>query len=278
MAARMTGTEFTTAPAARNGRAPRPERVPDILELRDVTAGYDAIEVLHGVSLAVAQGSVFGLLGPNGAGKTTLLRIAAGLHRATQGEVIVAGRRVNEARPADLARVGVCTLPEGRGVFPNLTVRENLWMSTYRGVSLRDVEERTYARFPRLEQRRTQPAGTLSGGEQQMLAIARAIATEPALLLLDELSMGLAPIIVRELYQIVRQIAADGVSVLVVEQFAKTVLGVADVAAIMTQGQIVRVGSPAELSGELETAYLGGEAGRLPPTSHHSTEGEAGTS
>jgi branched-chain amino acid transport system ATP-binding protein len=264
-----------------NGHASPLAPVGNILELRDIRAGYDAIEILHGVTLSVAQGTVFGLLGPNGAGKTTLLRVAAGLHRPTQGDLVVAGRRVNDVRPDVLARAGVCTLPEGRGIFPNLSVRENLWMSTYRGVRLGDVEERAYTRFPRLAERRTQPAGTLSGGEQQMLAIARAIATEPALLLLDELSMGLAPIIVRELYQIVRQIAAEGVSVLVVEQFAKTVLGVADLAAIMTQGQIVRVGSPEELGDELESAYLGGNVSRTPPRASHAhsiVEGEAGTS
>ena len=235
-----------------------------LLELHDVRAGYDAIEVLHGISLEIAHGSVFGLLGPNGAGKTTLLRVAAGLHLPTHGDVLVAGRRINGVKPEDLARAGVCTLPEGRGIFPNLTVRENLWMTTYRRVPLAQVEERAYQRFPVLKQRQNQAAGTLSGGEQQMLAVARAIATEPALLLLDELSMGLAPIIVQQLYETVREIAAEGVSVLVVEQFAKTVLGVADVAAIMIQGQIVRVGSPEELGAELESAYLGGgvQAGR----------------
>jgi branched-chain amino acid transport system ATP-binding protein len=228
-----------------------------VLELRDVRAGYDAIEVLHGVSLSVPAGMVVGVLGPNGAGKTTLLRVAAGLHVPTEGDVMVAGRRINGARPEDLARVGLCTLPEGRGIFPNLTVRENLWMATYRRVPLGRVEERAYARFPRLKERRNQPAGTMSGGEQQMLAVARAIATEPAVLLLDELSMGLAPIIVQELYESVRQIASEGISILVIEQFAKTVLGVADVAAVMTQGQIVRVGAPEELGAELQQAYLG---------------------
>jgi branched-chain amino acid transport system ATP-binding protein len=229
-----------------------------LLELRDIRAGYDAIEVLHGVSLRIARGSVLGVLGPNGAGKTTMLRVAAGLHQPTSGDVIVAGRRVNAARPEDLARRGVCTIPEGRGVFPNLTVRENLWMSTYRGLKLSAVEEAAYDRFPRLRERRHQPAGTLSGGEQQMLAVARAITTGPSLLLLDELSMGLAPLMVEELYQAIGRIAGGGVSILIVEQFAKALLGVADLAAIMVQGRIAKVGTPAELAPELQAAYLGG--------------------
>jgi branched-chain amino acid transport system ATP-binding protein len=145
-------------------------------------------------------------------------------------------------------------------VFPNLTVRENLWMATYRGMKRSEVEDATFERFPRLAGRRNQPAGTLSGGEQQMLSISRAIATNPALLLLDELSMGLAPLIVEQLYEVVRRIAKEGVSVLVVEQFAKTVLGVADLAAIMVGGRVTMAGTPSEVEAGLQAAYLGGEA------------------
>ncbi len=230
----------------------------NVLELRDIRAGYSEIEILHGISLAVPPRTVFGVLGPNGAGKTTMLRIAAGLHPPSDGDVLVAGRRVNGAPPDELARRGLCTIPEGRGVFPNLTVRENLWMATHRGMKLADIEAAAYDRFPVLATRRHQPAGTLSGGEQQMLSIARAITTDPALLLLDELSMGLAPLVVEQLYEAVHRLAKEGVSVLVVEQFAKTVLGVADLAAVMVSGSIVAMGSPRDVEAGLSEAYLGG--------------------
>jgi branched-chain amino acid transport system ATP-binding protein len=229
----------------------------NLLELRGIRASYDTIDVLYGIDLAVPEGSVVALLGPNGAGKTTTLRVAAGLHPPSAGEVLVAGRRVNGVRPEELARRGLCLIPEGKGIFPNLTVRENLRMMTYTGASQAQVEERAYARFPRLKERRTQTAGTLSGGEQQMLAMARGLATDPALLILDELSMGLAPIIVEELYAIVAQVAKQGVSILVVEQFASTVLGVADYAAIIVHGRIARSGRPSDLRDELSKAYLG---------------------
>jgi len=229
----------------------------NLLELRDVRAAYDQIEVLFGIDLAVPAGSVVALLGPNGAGKSTALRVCAGLHEPTSGDVLVADRRVNGARPEELARAGLCLIPEGRGIFPNLSVRENLRMMTYTGIPLATIEDRAYQRFPRLAERRTQTAGTLSGGEQQMLAMARGLATNPAVLLLDELSMGLAPIIVEELYEIVAQVARDGVSILVVEQFASTVLGVADYAAILVHGRISRGGRPEELEDELSKAYLG---------------------
>ncbi len=229
----------------------------NLLELRNVHAAYERIDVLFGIDLEVPEGSVVALLGPNGAGKTTALRVAAGLHPPTAGDVLVAGRRVNGVRPEELARRGLCLIPEGKGIFPNLTVRENLRMMTYTGTSEAVVEERAYSRFPRLQERRTQTAGTLSGGEQQMLAMARGLATDPALLILDELSMGLAPIIVEELYAIVAQVAKQGVSILVVEQFASTVLGVADYAAIIVHGRIARAGRPSELRDDLSKAYLG---------------------
>src|SRR5687767_5592358 len=230
------------------------------LELRDVHAAYGRIEVLHGVSLTVPPGTVFALLGPNGAGKSTTLKVASGRMSPTSGCVHIAGSHVNGAAPEALARAGVCSIPEGRGIFPNLTVAENLRMMTYRGgLRQREVEDVAYSRFPRLGERRHQLAGTMSGGEQQMLAMARALATQPALLLLDEISMGLAPLIVAELYEIVRHLAQEGISILLVEQFATTALAVADYAAIMSKGRIESVGEPADVADAVSTAYLGGD-------------------
>jgi branched-chain amino acid transport system ATP-binding protein len=229
-----------------------------ILQLRGVRAAYERIEVLHGVDLTVHAGTVFALLGPNGAGKTTTLKVLAGLMPPTSGDVVLAGRRVNGARPEELARRGLCLIPEGHGIFPNLTVRENLLMATHTGRKPSAIEEAAFARFPALADRHGQVAGTLSGGQQQMLALARGLACDPAVLLLDELSMGLAPLIVEELYENVARIAREGVTILVVEQFAKVVLGVADEAAIMAHGRIAVVGKPDELADELSTAYLGG--------------------
>ena len=230
----------------------------ELLELRGVRAGYGAIDVLHGVDLTVAPGAVVALLGPYGGGKSTTLRVIAGQIPVTEGDLVLGGRRVNGARPSELAKLGVCLVPEGRGVFPNLTVCENLWMVTHTGVPMKRVEEIAYTRFPRLGERRKQLAGTLSGGEQQMLAMSRALASEPALLLLDELSMGLAPLVVERLYEVVAQIAADGVSILVVEQFAQAALAVADVAAVMLHGRVATVGPPAVVEADLASAYMGG--------------------
>jgi branched-chain amino acid transport system ATP-binding protein len=227
------------------------------LELRDVRAAYGTINVLRGVDLAVPYGSVVAVLGPNGGGKSTVLRVIAGQLPTTSGDVFVAGRRINGAAADELARRGVCLIPEGKGIFPNLSVRENLWMATHGGTSLNEIEEIAFARFPQLGQRPRQLAGSLSGGEQQMLAMSRALATNPALLLLDELSMGLAPIVVEQLYEIVAQVAKEGVSIVVVEQFARAVLGIVDWVGIMLRGRISNFGTPAAMEAELSTAYLG---------------------
>jgi len=228
-----------------------------MLDLVDVHAGYGRIEVLHGVDLAVRRGSVLALLGPNGAGKTTLLKVVSGQLRATSGHVHLAGVHVNDAAPDELARAGLCTVPEGRGVFPNLTVAENLRLTSYVGGEV-DVD-RVYERFPRLAERSGRLAGSLSGGEQQMLAMARALVTDPVVLLVDELSMGLGPLVVRELYDVVGGMAQAGATVLLVEQFAETALALADRAAVLSHGVVVGYGAPEEIRADLSGHYLGGQ-------------------
>jgi branched-chain amino acid transport system ATP-binding protein len=233
------------------------ETATPLLEVRSLRAGYGPIEVLHDVDFQVYPGKVAALLGPNGGGKSTLLNVCAGVHQPDEGEVWFEGENVTKTSAGALSRRGICTVPEGRGIFPNLTVRENVLMATQVGAEMSHLEEVTYSRFPRLGERRKQLAGTLSGGEQQMLALSRAFGTDPKLVMLDELSMGLAPIVVRQLYELVTELAAQGLSILVVEQFARTVLPIADSVAVMLQGQIVRRGTPADLADELTSSYLG---------------------
>jgi len=231
-----------------------------LLEFQDLHAGYEGVEVLHSINLTVDQGSVTAVLGANGAGKSTLMAVAAGVHGATQGRVTYCGELVTASSAARLARRGLCLVPEGRGVFPNLTVRENLWVMTHCGASRRDVEEQAFGRFPRLSERCNQSAGSLSGGEQQMLAMARAVVSNPKLLMLDELSMGLAPAVVEELYGHVVELARGGVTVVVVEQFARIALSVATFGVVMSGGRIVHSGPPEEVESVLHSAYLGSEA------------------
>jgi branched-chain amino acid transport system ATP-binding protein len=234
-----------------------------MLCITDVHAAYGRIEVVHGVSLEVPEGSVYALLGPNGAGKSTLLKVASGRMPATAGAVSFDGAEIRRSTPDRLARRGMCAVPEGRAVFPNLTVAENLLMYSYRSraTKVSDLEEQSYARFPVLGERRKQLAGRLSGGEQQMLALARALFTKPRMLLLDEISMGLAPLIVSELYDLVAQaVAQEGITILLVEQFAQTALAIADQAGVMVNGRMVRSGTPDEVADHLMEAYMG-EAG-----------------
>jgi len=231
-----------------------------ILDVIDIHAAYGRIEVLRGVNLTVPKGSVMALLGPNGAGKSTLLKVISGQMEQTSGDIHLAGVHVTGAKPDDLARAGLTTIPEGRSVFPNLTVEENLLLMSYAGVSADKVFDTAYTYFPRLHERRYQLSGTMSGGEQQMLAMARALASDPALLLLDELSMGLAPLIVDDLYETVGKIAQSGVSILVVEQFARTALRVSDYAAVMTGGRVVATGEPDEIGEIMADVILGGAA------------------
>ena len=236
------------------------EAVP-ALELRAVRAGYGRVEVLHGVDLVVPARGIVALLGPNGAGKTTTLRVASGRTPVSQGSVLLHGEPVGRRSAEKLARAGVCSVPEGRGVFPNLTVADNLRMWPHRpGGRRSEVEEQAYARFPRLAERRKQLAGTLSGGEQQMLAMSRALTTSPDLLLLDEISMGLAPVVVEELFGLVAAIARDGVPVLLVEQFATTALAVADTAVVLAGGRVRATGTPDEVRDLVVDAYLAGSS------------------
>ncbi len=238
--------------------AASPDDAP-VIELRGIRASYGTIEVLHGIDLTVPGGSILAVLGPNGAGKSSLLKVISGGLRPTAGTVLMEGHDVTGTSVDRLSRAGVCLIPEGRGVFPNLTVRENLLMDTFAcagRAATADLEAIAYARFPRLGERRGQLAGTLSGGEQQMLALAHALTTDPAVILLDELSMGLAPTIVTELFDVVQSLAEAGVTTVVVEQFAG-VTAFADWVVVMAQGRVRMQGPPAEMGAQLASAYLG---------------------
>ncbi len=232
-----------------------------LLEARGLTAGYGQTAVLHGLDFAVEEGGVTALLGANGAGKTTTLRAVCGMVRVG-GEILLGGERIDGRATEDIARRGIAHVPDGRGTFMELTVEENFRLGAY---LRRDPEvaadfDRMFGYFPRLQQRWRQQAGTLSGGEQQMLAIARALLLRPRLLLLDEPSFGLAPLIVQEIFAIMRRIRADqGVSILLVEQNANLALDIADRAYLLETGRIVIAGPAAEIRQDeaIRRSYLG---------------------
>ncbi len=228
-----------------------------LLNVDQLTVSYGGLRAVSGVSLLVPEGAVVALLGANGAGKTTTLRAISGLVKPSGGRIELAGRRIDGRKPSQIARLGLLQVPEGRGIFPSLTVRANLSMASY--VTKRgDVEDEAVARFPALGDRLDQLAGTLSGGEQQMLALARALLAQPRLLLLDEISMGLAPLIVAKLFEEVRAMAASGTSVLLVEQYVSAALEMADYAYVLDKGRVVDVGEPADLRSDgVLTSYLG---------------------
>ncbi len=238
---------------------PEPGAPAPLLDAVGVRACYESVEVIHGVDLRIAPGSVTAILGPNGAGKSTLLSVLSGLHEVSAGQVLFDGDPVTVAKADRLVHQGLCLIPEGKGIFPNLTVQENLWMMSHGGTSRKEIENRAFEQFPQLSSRRQQQAGTMSGGEQQMLAMARAVTTRPRLLMLDELSMGLAPIIVSSLYDVVRQLANDGVTIIVVEQFAEFALDVAQDAVVMTGGRIVHQGPATQVGAHLHDLYLGAQ-------------------
>ena len=237
-----------------------PTSAPIILEARDLHAAYGEVRVLHGMDFVVNTGGVTALLGANGAGKTTTLRAICGMVRST-GDLMYAGRRINNLPTEAIAAMRVGHVPDGRGTFMELTVEENLRLGGYvRSDPIEADIERMYSYFPKLKDRFRQQAGTLSGGEQQMLAIARALMIRPRLLLLDEPSFGLAPLIVREIFEIMRQvISAESTSILLVEQNAALALSIADMAYLMETGKIVMSGPAAEIRKDesVRRAYLG---------------------
>ena len=231
-----------------------------LLELEDVEARYGPVHVLHGISLAVEEGSVVTVLGPNGAGKTTTLRTISGTVRRS-GRIAFAGQPLDRLGPDAVARLGIAHVPEGRGTFSELTVWENLKLGAYSRRGSIDTElERVFTYFPWLSERRRQVAGTLSGGEQQMLALARAFVLRPRLLLLDEPSLGLAPVLVAELFRIVRELNEDeGLTVLVVEQNAHLALQAAQAGYVLEAGRVVLAGTSDELQADdaVRRSYLG---------------------
>lgn len=230
-----------------------------MLEIDNITVGYDAAgTVLHGVSLEVPDGSVVALLGPNGAGKTTLLRAASRMLPLREGSIALDGTDVSRASAHAVNRRGLCHVPEGRGVFPALSVRDNIALFG-RGASVRDAVERAADAFDFVGRRIDVPAGSLSGGERQMLALVRAWLTEPRIVLLDEVSMGLAPLIVDEVYAFIRRLAETGISLLIVEQYVDRVRRFADHIYLMRGGEIRHSGTPDQLGSEADILghYLG---------------------
>jgi len=242
-----------------------------MLRLRNVEVAYGRLTALRRVSLHVDQGEIVSLIGANGAGKTTLLRTVAGLQRAAAGSVQFRGDEVTRLRTERVVALGCSLVPEGRQVFATMPVRENLLLGAtvqYRRGRRGEVEaeveadlRRMYALFPRLEQRQAQLAGTLSGGEQQMLAMARALMARPSLVMLDEPSMGLAPLVVKDLFKAIQAIRAEGATVLLVEQNAKAALRIADRGYVLENGRVVLEGSAEALLGnhDVQRAYLGGD-------------------
>jgi len=231
-----------------------------LLEVRNLVTAYGSIEALHGVSFQVEEGEIVALLGANGAGKTTALRTISGLLRPRSGEVRFAGNRIDTMPAHEIVRLGLTQVPEGRWIFTLMTVDENLRLGAYVQSRLpQESLDRVFALFPRLAERRTQHAGTLSGGEQQMLAMARALMTKPRLLLLDEPSMGLAPVLVRTIFQTIAEINKAGTTVLVVEQNANAALRLATRAYVLENGRIALEGPSGDLAKNeaVRRAYLG---------------------
>jgi branched-chain amino acid transport system ATP-binding protein len=234
-----------------------------MLEVKEIDVYYGAIHALKKMSLEVEQGSIVTLIGANGAGKTTTLKTISGILRPKSGSITYKGKEITKVAPEKIVSLGISQVPEGRRIFPTMTVFENLEMGAYlrrdKKEILQDLES-VFNRFPRLKERRKQMAGTLSGGEQQMLAIGRALMSQPELLLMDEPSMGLAPLLVKEIFEIIKEINSRGTTILLVEQNANMALSIADKAYVIETGEIVLQGTAEQLmkSEEVKKAYLGG--------------------
>jgi len=233
-----------------------------LLQIHDLSAGYGLVRVLHGISLEVHEAEFLALVGSNGAGKTTLLRVLSGLLPSQSGRILWAGQPIQDSTPDQIFRHGIVQVPEGRQLFPRMSVQDNLLMGAYRRddkAAIRADLEKVYGLFPRMAERRRQLAGSMSGGEQQMCAMARALMARPRLLLVDEMSLGLAPIIVDQLMDNLSAIRDQGVTVLLVEQDIHLALAAADRAYVLETGNVVREGPARDLieDPELKRAYLG---------------------
>jgi branched-chain amino acid transport system ATP-binding protein len=237
-----------------------------LLTVHKLSVFYGAIQALRGISFTVAKGEIVSLIGANGAGKSTTLRALSGVVRTEAGSIVHNGKSITGLPSHRIARLGIAHVPEGRGVFANMSVRENLEMGAYTRSSRKEVEasfERVFALFPRLAERAAQPAGTLSGGEQQMLAIGRGLVQRPDLLLLDEPSMGLSPLLVSEIFRMIGEINKAGTTILLVEQNASMALAIADRAYVLETGEITLEGKASDLREDpnVRAAYLGDAAG-----------------
>ena len=232
-----------------------------MLEVQGLKAGYGGTEILRGIDFAVAEGEIVTILGSNGVGKTTLNMVLSGLAPARQGKILFNGASIANRPPAEIVAAGLIQVPEGRRIFPNLQVRENLELGSYgRGKGNRAKNlERVFATFPRLKEREKQAAGTLSGGEQQMLAIGRGLMAEPRLLILDEPSLGLSPLLVEEMFALIRRLNADGLATMLVEQNVVQSLEIANRAYVIENGEIAISGTAASVAEnpELRKTYLG---------------------